>query len=170
MFDDLRDFLDETGSPIVGISLLNAPRHTPLYERMKAAGRLVEGDFSGEWQLFSNIVPKLMSQEELGRRYWEFFSDCYRPEVFERRLEKWMDGVGYFPKEYEGKAADIWMALKGFGVFYRLMTKDGRDARKLYLRMMKRTWKERPRYMRWLFVMFTQYSHFHGFVTKSRGR
>ena len=169
VFDDLRDFLDETGSPIVGISLLNAPRHTPLHERLKKEGRLREDGFSGEWQLNTNIIPKQMSREELFTRYWSFFKECYDPVVFERRLHSWMAQVEYFAVPYEGKSADLWEALKGIKVFWRLMTKDGKDVRKLFLRCMKKTWKGTPRLMGWLFVILIQYSHFYSFVNKDRG-
>jgi hypothetical protein len=38
VFSDIEDFLDETGSPIASISVLNAPRNTALYRRMQAEG------------------------------------------------------------------------------------------------------------------------------------
>ena len=69
VFDEMYAFIHDTASPIVGISMLNAPRHTPLYERLSREGRLVGSDFSGEWQLETNIVPKQMTREELTRGY-----------------------------------------------------------------------------------------------------
>ena len=51
IFEDLYQFIEDTNNPIAGISLLNAPKKTPLYERLKKEGRLIGDDFSGEWQL-----------------------------------------------------------------------------------------------------------------------
>ncbi len=60
VFKEIEDFLDKTASPFASISVLNAPDHTPLYERMKREGRLVE-DFRGFWHLTTNIIPKQLT-------------------------------------------------------------------------------------------------------------
>jgi len=103
VFDDLNRFIKKTYSPIAGISLLNAPRHTPLYKRMQAEGRLIGDDFSGEWQLYTNIIPKQMSRDELISLYWNLFNKIYHPDAFEARLEQWFNNVKYFNTDYINK-------------------------------------------------------------------
>jgi len=90
VFDEMYSFIDETASPVAGISMLNAPRHTPLYQRLSREGRLAGDDFSGEWQLETNIAPKQMTREELARGYWELFARVYDPERFDERLQRWL--------------------------------------------------------------------------------
>jgi len=79
VFEELENFLIATDSPIAGISLLNAPRHTTLYKRLKEEGRLTEGNFAGEWQLQTNIISKQMSIETLSSLYWGLFQKNYQP-------------------------------------------------------------------------------------------
>jgi hypothetical protein len=49
VFNELYEFIEDTSSPIACFSLLNAPKDTPLYNRLKHEKRLVGDDFSGEW-------------------------------------------------------------------------------------------------------------------------
>ncbi len=168
VFEDLDHFLEETGSPIAGISLLNAPRHTPLYKRLKDEGRLAEDDFSGEWQLKTNVIPKKMSLDTLVRLYWEFFQDIYRPERFEDRLLKWLKNVDYFSDIYVNKKADSKQLLFGVRIFKHFIFNEPRDVRALFFRLLKKTWKIDPKLVRRFFTVITQYSHFFNFVsTKS---
>ena len=107
IFNDLYHFVKNTNSPVAGISILNAPKHTPLYKRLKAEGRLMQEAFSGEWQLGTNIVPKQMSREDLFDLYWELFQKIYRPELFEIRLEQWLKNVEYSTNAYTNKKGDL---------------------------------------------------------------
>jgi len=50
-FDEIEQFLNDTGIPIVSISVLNAPEGTPLHQRLDAAGRIDE-QFAGVWHFF----------------------------------------------------------------------------------------------------------------------
>ena len=105
VFEELENFLMTTDSPIAGISLLNAPRHTTLYERLKKEKRLTENNFSGEWQLHTNIIPKQMSLERLSFLYWRLFQKIYQPDLFEDRLLQWLKNVEYFSEIYVRQTA-----------------------------------------------------------------
>ena len=94
VFGEIESFLDETGSPIASISVLNAPRHTELYRRMQAEGRLQE-EFRGFWHLTTNIVPKGMTLSELYEGHKALFQRLYEPERFERRMIRWLGNVRY---------------------------------------------------------------------------
>ena len=169
VFDEMYAFIHDTASPIVGISMLNAPRHTPLYERLSREGRLVGGDFSGEWQLETNIVPKQMTREELIRGYWELFARVYDPELFDQRLQRWLSMVEYHGEQgYANQKTDLheaWMMLRVLGKF---LFQSEPAVRRLFLRNVARARDlDRGTRVR-MFSLLAQYRHFHDFVTRSQ--
>jgi len=170
VFGELEQLLDDTGSPIAGISLLNAPKNTPLYKRLEKEGRVSEPDFGGEWQLASNVIPKQMSAEELQRRYWKLFTDIYRPEAFERRMRDWFNQVEYFNVDYNNRKADIRNFGSALRIFGHLFVKEPKEVRSLFLRNLRATWKINPRLMRRLFILMIEYSHFYHFVNDAQDR
>ena len=168
VFDELYRFITDTCSPIAGISLLNAPRHTPLYKRLDMEGRLVGEDFSGEWQLYTNIIPKQMSREELIERYWDLFQKIYDPELFSRRLEGWLKQVEYFSTIYVNRKADLKQLFNIYMMLRYFLFRASPDVRSLFFRNLKRTWRLNPRLMRRTFTLLAQYRHFYDFVRKPR--
>jgi radical SAM superfamily enzyme YgiQ (UPF0313 family) len=168
VFEDLEDFLNVTASPIAGISLLNAPRHTPLYKRLRQVNRLTDNSFSGEWQLQSNIIPKQMSPERLHTLYWDLFQKIYKPQYFEDRFLRWLQDVDYFSTVYVNKKADAKQMVFGIRIFTYFIFHADRDVRTLFFRMLRKTWKINPKLVRRFFTVITQYSHFHSFVERGR--
>jgi radical SAM superfamily enzyme YgiQ (UPF0313 family) len=169
VFDDLYSFIDDTASPIAGISILNAPRHTPLHERLSREGRLVGDDFSGEWQLETNIVPKQMTREELVRGYWELFARIYDPELFDERLQRWLSTVEYYGEQgYANNKAnlpEVWMMLRVLGKF---LFRSEAAVRRLFWRNIVRARDlDRGTRIR-MFTLLAHYRHFRDFVTKPR--
>ncbi|WPD23493.1 MAG: radical SAM protein [Candidatus Electrothrix scaldis] len=168
VFKDLEDFLNATDSPIAGVSLLNAPRHTPLYKRLRQENRLTDNSFSGEWQLQSNIIPKQMTPERLNELYWDFFQKLYKPDFFEDRFLRWLQNVDYFSTVYVNRKADAKQMVFGIRIFKYFLFNADRDVRMLFFRMLRKTWKINPKLMRRFFTVITQYTHFHSFVEKGR--
>jgi len=169
VFDDMYSFIDRTASPVAGISMLNAPRYTPLYERLSREGRLAGDDFSGEWQLDTNIVPKQMTRGELVRGYWELFVRVYDPELFDERLQRWLSTVEYHGERgYATNKMDLqeaWMMLRVLGKF--LFRSEPR-VRRLFLRNIARARDlDRGTRIR-MFTLLAQYRHFRDFVSKPR--
>ena len=78
------------------VGMLQAIPRTPLYERLRREGRLVEDDPN------CNFVPKQMSREELRQGYWDLVQRLYTPEAFFERYFK----VYEFP-EYLQRRAEI---------------------------------------------------------------
>jgi len=154
-----------TGENLRRIYLV-APKHTPLYERLKSEDRLMEEGFSGEWQLYTNVIPKQMSREELFIRYWELFQKIYRPDLFEGRLEKWLKNVAYFPNAYKNKKMDVKQQLYGLKIFRQFIFKETPEVRSLFFRALRMTWKIDPKLMRRFFTLISQFSHFYRFVNK----
>jgi radical SAM superfamily enzyme YgiQ (UPF0313 family) len=65
-FELQHEFILRSGIQTAMIGLLNAMPRTPLYERLRAAGRLREGDSGVDnTKLDTNVVPVGMSREEL---------------------------------------------------------------------------------------------------------
>ena len=69
-FERQYEFIVRSGIQTAMIGLLNALPRTPLYERLRAAGRLSEADGAGDnTKPDTNVVPFGMSTEELGTGY-----------------------------------------------------------------------------------------------------
>ncbi len=169
VFDDMYSFIDDTAIPIAAVSMLNAPRHTPLYERLSREGRLVEEGFSGEWHRATNVVPKQMTREELVRGCSELFARVYDPELFDERLQRWLSKVEYHGEQgYANQKTDlheVWMMLRTLGKF---LFRSEPAVRRLFLRNVARARDlDRGTRVR-MFSLLAQYRHFHEFVTRSR--
>ncbi len=164
-FAELDDFVEQTASPIAGISLLNAPRHTPLHDRLAAAGRLRQQDFSGEWQLDTNVVPLGLERRALLEGYWELFQRIYRPQRFERRLRDWLSGVDYFTERYANKKFDP-SQLLSLHRMLRYYLLGGAELRGLFLRSLAHAWRTDPRLIKRAFTLLAQYRHFRDFVDR----
>ena len=164
VFNELYDFIARTNSPIAGISLLNAPRHTPLYQRLEKEGRLAGDDFSGEWQLHTNIIPKQMSRATLLNHYCELFKKIYDPALFHQRLNGWMTQVNYQNNLYTHKKFDSRQLLHGLRMITYFLLFAQPEMRKLFWQSMIGTWKINPKLMRRAFTFLAQYHHFYDFV------
>jgi len=164
VFDELYEFIEDTSSPIACFSLLNAPKDTPLYNRLKHEKRLVGDDFSGEWQLYTNIVPKLMTRDELLRHYWKLFQKIYEPERFDERLKRWLEQVEYTSPLYVNKKMDIKQLVKMANTLKYFVFFSDYQLRRLFFRNVIRTLKNYPRLMRRAITLLAQYRHFYDFV------
>ena len=168
VFDDLYNFLDETASPIAGISLLNAPRNTPLYKRLKKEDRLLGDDFSGEWQLNTNIIPKQMTIGELSRRYHDLFQRIYDPELFNSRFKRWLEQVEYFNSIYTNKKKDRKQLLYFFKMLVFFLFQADSNVRSVFFHNIVLAWRTNPRLMRRTFTVLAQYKHFYYFLRELR--
>lgn len=168
VFDELDRFMEETAAPVAGLSLLNAPRHTPLYERLKAEGRLSEEDFGGEWQLRTNVIPKQMTTEELTAGYWRLFTRVFDPERFEARLERWLQLVEYYPLPSPNRKKDFAQIKRIMAVLKFCIFKAEPPVRAMFFRKIVWGVRNNPRQLRRIFTLLAQFRHFYDFV-KSEG-
>ncbi|MDR4499228.1 MAG: B12-binding domain-containing radical SAM protein [Candidatus Scalindua sp.] len=164
IFEDLYQFIENTSSPIAGISLLNAPKKTPLYERLKKEGRLMGDDFSGEWQLFTNVIPKNMSYEVLIKCYWELFRKIYEPDLFEKRLKKWLENVEYFPEHSSNKKCNIKHMYNFLMTVKYIAFEIDSAMRNFFVKNIAWTLRKNPRLIKTTLALLTYYSHFYDFV------
>jgi radical SAM superfamily enzyme YgiQ (UPF0313 family) len=164
VFKEIEAFLDKTSSPFASISVLNAPNNTPLYERMKSNGRLVE-DFRGFWHLTSNIIPKQLTPQELHFGQKELFKKLYEPENFERRMIGWLKTVKYFPDYSTGKK-NLFRIAVITKIFYHFTLRVPASVRRMFWNVLKETWRIDPRLMSRAITLLVQYWHYYDFSHK----
>lgn len=162
VFADIDEFLEKTGSPIASISILNAPRNTPLYEKMKREGRLIE-DFSGFWHQTTNIVPVQMSMDELHRGHKELFKKIYEPRHFENRMIRWMENVKYFSSLYSTRKKNIFRIFTIIKIFRHFNFRVPPPDRRMFWRIMLAAWRINPRLIARAVSMMVQYWHYRAF-------
>jgi radical SAM superfamily enzyme YgiQ (UPF0313 family) len=165
VFKEIEDFLDKTASPFASISVLNAPNHTPLYERMKSDGRLVE-DFRGFWHLTTNIIPKQLTPYELYFGQKRLFKNLYEPEHFERRMIGWLKNVKYFPDIYSTRKKNLFRFVMIIKILCHFTLRVPAPARIMFWNILKETWRINPRLISRAVSLLVQYWHYYDFSQK----
>jgi radical SAM superfamily enzyme YgiQ (UPF0313 family) len=95
IFDDQFRFIQENGITLAMVGMLQAIPKTPLYERLKREGRLVEEDPS------CNFVPRQMTRDELRHGYWDLVKRLYAPEAYLDRYFKVFESTEYLERRAE---------------------------------------------------------------------
>ena len=165
VFGEVERFLDDTGSPIASVSVLNAPKNTALYERMKSEGRLLE-DFRGFWHLTTNILPKRMTLDELYLGHKALFQRLYEPENFERRLVKWLRGVRYFTSLYSTKKKTLYRLFLILRVLRHFLFRVPPPVRRMFWNVAKSAWRINPRLVSRAMSVLVQYWHYYDFARR----
>lgn len=88
IFDNQINLIQKSGIVSAVVSLLNAPRGTKLYERLKKENRLLETTTWGD-SVLTNIVPK-MNHETLLDGYRRVVSNIYSPKQHYERIRVFM--------------------------------------------------------------------------------
>src|SRR5947209_8852019 len=104
IFSRQYEFAMATAVPIFSLGTLVAPAATPLHARLEKEGRLDHKGSeiaAGPWN--TNIIPKLMSREQLFEGVKWLCNSLYRPEAFEERVAKL---VATFGRRREDRTAD----------------------------------------------------------------
>ncbi|MBM4320189.1 MAG: radical SAM protein [Deltaproteobacteria bacterium] len=162
-FPEIEQFLASTSTPLASISVLNAPEHTVLHERLKQAGRISEG-FKGFWHASTNIVPSSMSLDVLLIRHRALFSALYEPARFEERAVGWLRGVRYHSPLYRKKKLTLQKLASALPVFRHYLLAAPPPVRALFFRLLRRAWHIDPRLVRKAITIMTQYCHYYSFV------
>ena len=95
IFEDQFRFIQDNGITLAMVGMLQAIPRTPLYDRLKREGRLVEDDPS------LNIVPKQMTRDELRQGYWDLVKRLYSPEAYLERSCRVYDSESYISRRAE---------------------------------------------------------------------
>jgi radical SAM superfamily enzyme YgiQ (UPF0313 family) len=84
IFDEQFRFIQEARIPVSMTGMLNAVPKTPLYLRLKQAGRLI-AESVGDQFVFTNIIPERMSRLELYEGYKHLLERLYSYRNYRRR-------------------------------------------------------------------------------------
>ncbi len=84
IFDEQFDFIQDARIPVSMTGMLNAVPKTPLYDRLKDAGRLI-AESVGDQFVFTNIVPSGMSRAQLYDGYKQLLERLYGYRNYRRR-------------------------------------------------------------------------------------
>ena len=84
IFDEQFRFIQEARIPVSMTGMLNAVPKTPLYERLKTAGRLI-AESVGDQFVFTNIIPHGMSRLQLYEGYKHLLERLYSYRNYRRR-------------------------------------------------------------------------------------
>jgi radical SAM superfamily enzyme YgiQ (UPF0313 family) len=165
VFKEIEDFLNVTASPFASISVLNAPNGTPLYERMRKEGRLVE-DFHGFWHLTSNFIPKQMTSKDLYYGQKALFKKIYEPEYFEQRMIGWLKNVQYLTDIYSTRKRNIFRIIMIIKIFHHFIFRVPPPVRNMFWNILKATWEINPRLISKAVSALVHYWHYYDFWHK----
>jgi radical SAM superfamily enzyme YgiQ (UPF0313 family) len=92
IFERQAKFIADIPAPAIQVGLLVAPHGTPLFDRIKSQGRLMEEGYIGEGNLVdTNIMPAGMSRDELrGGLRW-LLNEIFDPDNWFKRLVQFAD-------------------------------------------------------------------------------
>jgi len=85
IFDEQFHFIQAARIPVSMTGMLNAVPKTPLYDRLKEAGRLI-AESVGDQFVFTNIVPSGMSRVQLYEGYKHLLERLYSYRNYRRRV------------------------------------------------------------------------------------
>ena len=150
IFDFQKKFLQEAGIIVPMVGMLMAPRGTKLWDRLEQERRLVDFDF-GDSQLGTNIVPKLMSREELEANYLKLLQTIYSKEFLIKNFEIYMKQIDLREiwKEssviqfFNLRKSPFFYTLYGFRVIWAHLI-SSRSDRSLLFNILKITIKKSP--------------------------
>jgi len=160
IFEEQYNFLQEAGVVRAQLSLLHAVPMTPLYDRIKLDGRLIEN----QEKLATNIKPLLMTYEEMVKGYIELHKRTYSYDAY---LERYLNSLANmkehtFSGDKPAPTLKNMLALLNVVKFYCLTT-DG-ERRQFFLKMIFGTLKINPHAWKWAIRYATSYIHFQKFI------
>jgi len=95
IFERQYEFAMQAAIPIVTLGSLVAPAATPLHDRLQKAGRLAaDGSEVAAMPWSTNIIPQLMTQEELLRGVRWLANKLYSPAAFGDRMLHFLARIG----------------------------------------------------------------------------
>jgi hypothetical protein len=86
IFERQFEFAMQSAAPICTLSALAAPAATPLHARLEKDGRLVEGTETPGVAWHTNMLPRLMSRQELEAGIRWLANKLYHPDHFGDRI------------------------------------------------------------------------------------
>ena len=111
IFERQIKFIQNSGIVTAMVGLLNAPRGTRLYQRLKNEGRLLSDTSGDNTDCSLNFIPK-MNHETLIKGYKKILSTIYLPKHYYERVKTFLKH--YKPKQLEQKIYFKFSYFKAF--------------------------------------------------------
>jgi radical SAM superfamily enzyme YgiQ (UPF0313 family) len=164
IFEEQYDFLQRAGIPTVMLSLLLAVPRTPLYERLRAAGRLRPardtGTDASEFVGTSgalNFRPLRMTEEQVVQGQRRLYQRLYSPAAFAQRL------LGNLSRFHEVHYRPEPLRYDNLVTFCRLARhywQQGWPARRFFASILWKTLRQSPRCFAQMVTLLGMYDHF----------
>ena len=90
IFDAMVDFIQRSGIITAMVGLLQAPKGTKLYEKLKAQGRLIKEFVANNTDFSLNFIPR-MDYKELVKGYKKVVDRIYSPEGIYERIKSFLN-------------------------------------------------------------------------------
>jgi radical SAM superfamily enzyme YgiQ (UPF0313 family) len=145
-------FLREARISTAMVGMLSAIPRTPLYERLKEAGRLDENDDPAHG---TNVLPVNMSRQALSEGYVRLMAGLYEPQAYFDRVDDlyrdagividraWRSYALSHPWAHRVHQTRLW--LESLGLFMRVLAKvPDRSLRRIYRRRFLSFFRARP--------------------------
>ncbi len=118
VFDKQFDFIMESGIQVAMIGLLTALPKTPLYERLKAEGRLLsETTTADNTKLGTNLLPRQMSYQEMVEGYRNLYLRLLEHRNIARRIR---NKIRFLTSPVYGKSYSV---AEGLTIVKRLLVR-----------------------------------------------
>ena len=190
IFQEQFEFLMEAGIPFTTVGTLVALENTPLYERVKKEGRLIESvyeDMRGHGTSDTNFIPRQMTLEELIKGYNWLIRALYTYDNYSKRILTMIDN--FYRNGNEDRVGGKRPYLPGFlhtqnkpylsselyktiinVLSYYLITKDGKR-RWFFISSLLKTLRggANSRRLAGTLSLLVLHKHFHDYVTKAHG-
>jgi len=164
IFDDQYEFLQQAGIPIAMVSALMAVPKTPLYKRLKKAGRLIKRTSSSKEPSQyagtnggTNFHPLLMTAKELREGQQELCRRLYAPKAFAQRL---LANVYRFNKVRYRPEAVTWKSLRTLFRLARIYGQQGWAASLFFWSILVKVFWHSPRSLPQTINLLGMYQHF----------
>jgi radical SAM superfamily enzyme YgiQ (UPF0313 family) len=165
IFEEQFKFIQEAHIPISMTGMLNAVPKTPLYERLKRAGRLVK-DFVGDQFIFTNIVPQGMSSLQLYEGYKRLLRRLYSYRNYYRRVRQLIlsRGAATDGKSHGGLGEDLRTFAR---VIWHCILKASPRRAWMTLSLLLWTVVRRPGRLRDAVTLSLMHKHMHGYMRET---
>jgi radical SAM superfamily enzyme YgiQ (UPF0313 family) len=110
IFQTQIDFIQKSGIVTAMVGLLNAPKGTRLFQRLKGENRLLKASTGDNTDFSLNFIPK-MNPDILIRGYREILNTIYAPKNYYARIKTLLKE--YKPKTMVRKSEMKWSLVKG---------------------------------------------------------
>lgn len=160
IFEEQHAFLQRAGVVFAQMSLLEAMPKTPLWDRMKEGGRLVEYREG----LCTNIKPLNMTYEELVGGYTQLIQRVYSYASYKERFLGSLARMNGYTFPLDRPRPRLRNLFNLFKIFCYYILTLNRERQKFFFEMVKGTLEINPRAWRWTARYLCNFIHFHNYA------